>query len=181
MPQLRPACLALTALILLPPGLTAAQESAAETDRPIDAPNAIYFELGGNGIIYTFNYDRRFQDKLTGRIGLMYVGGSVSTSEGESGEADILLIPVMVNGLLGGGNHRFELGLGPVFAGASGSGTTVEGVDFEASGFGFGGVASTIGYRHQPVDGGFVFRIGLTPFLLGDFALWGGLSLGYAF
>jgi hypothetical protein len=41
---------------------------------------------------------------------------------------------------------------------------------------------ATVGYRYQPVYGGSVFRIGLTPFFAGgEFQLWGGISIGNAF
>lgn len=183
MPLSRPTRVALVALValVLAPAALAAQGPGADVDRPIPAPNAAYFELGGNAILYSLNYDRRLRDRLSARIGIMYIGGSATTSEGDSGEVDLLLIPILVNGLFGGGSSLLELGIGPLFGGGSGSGTTVEGVDFEFSGFTLAGVASTLGYRYQPRDGGFVFRAGLTPFWLDDIELWGGLSFGYAF
>jgi hypothetical protein len=42
--------------------------------------------------------------------------------------------------------------------------------------------AAAIGYRYQPTNGGFLFRIGLTPwFHSGGAKISGGLSLGVAF
>ena len=159
-----------------------AQELAADAPEPLTtARNAVYFELGGNGLLYSFNYERRFRDDLAARAGLMYIGAEGTTTEGESANVDVLLVPLMLNWLMGDGSGRFELGVGPLFAVAGASGTDIEGTEFSGSGFGPAGVTSTIGYRYQPVDGGIVFRAGLVPFWSGDPQLWGGLSLGYAF
>jgi hypothetical protein len=40
----------------------------------------------------------------------------------------------------------------------------------------------TLGYRFQPWDGGFVFRLGITPLFNSSGIAWsGGLSIGAAF
>ena len=162
--------------LFVPAAPATAQEQAPS------APHALYFEFLGNGLLYSLNYDHRFRDELTGRIGAMYLAGEGTASDGSTADISILLLPVMVNRLFGDGAGRFELGLGPMFVAASGSGRNIEGVqDFDVSAFGIGGVTSTVGYRYQPEDGGFVFRIGLTPFWSERPQLWGGLSLGVAF
>lgn len=136
------------------------------------AKNALYVELAGNSLIYSLNYDRRFSNKISGRVGLMRAGVS---------GVSLTAFPLMVNYLLGSGNHRFEIGAGPqIFL-----------VSVDVPGDGFSGFdedataiagTATIGYRYQPTDGGFVFRIGVTPsFSQFGFQPWGGLSLGYAF
>jgi hypothetical protein len=80
--------------------------------------------------------------------------------------------PIMVNLLTGEETSHFELGIGVVPGTFS--------LDF-LEGSGVLGTA-TIGYRAQPRDGGFVFRIGLTPlFTLKGSQITGGLSLGFAF
>jgi hypothetical protein len=84
--------------------------------------------------------------------------------------------PIMVNYLSGEGSGNLELGIGVIpltvsIGGDSGlkRGTAVFGT-------------ATLGYRFQPLDGGFMFRIGLTPFFNSGGAVpSGGLSLGYAF
>ena len=41
---------------------------------------------------------------------------------------------------------------------------------------------AVIGYRYQPKDGGFVFRVGLNTFFIGNgAAVSGGLSVGFSF
>lgn len=137
--------------------------------------NSIYFELFGNGGLYSINYDRLFTENIGGRIGFMYLPSIdfVLTSA-----ENIIVVPVMLN-YLAGENSRLELGAGIVFV-------SVDDVGF----FGFksskGGSAvagtAVIGYRYQPKDGGFLFRIGLTPFFSGNGAeVSGGLSLGFSF
>ncbi len=91
-----------------------------------------------------------------------------------------VVVPVMGNYLAGRGNHRLELGAGPllVLAGQVEAGEDEE--NLEDAGFLLG--TATFGYRYQPVMGGFVFRIGITPiFARGGGIPWAGVSFGYAF
>lgn len=139
----------------------------AQTAAP-PARDAVYLELLGNGVLYTVNYDRRFTDDLTGRVGLGVFGG--------------VAVPVMANYLLGEGRGRLELGAGVVLIGASDvdigevdPGEEEQDLDWLAG-------TATVGYRYQPASGGFVFRIGLTPlFSLHGGVPWLGVSFGRAF
>jgi len=153
---------------------------AAQT--PELARNAVYFELAGNGLLYSVNYDRRLKDDFTARIGVMYIGVSGESAEtGEKADVNFAVIPIMANWLLGEGAGRFELGIGPIFAIGSAEVEEIDGTREEFDGVGPAGVTSTIGFRYQPEDGGVVFRIGATPFWSGEPQLWAGISLGYAF
>lgn len=137
--------------------------------------NSVYLELLGNGLFYSINYDHRFSNHWGGRIGLMFIGGQSDQSNDKIGVA---ILPVMANYFVGSGSHRLELGAGLIFAAAGG---TLENYG-SFSGGGLGGLTSTIGYRYQPAGGGFLFRVGATPFYSdGRAQLSGGLSLGYAF
>ena len=163
--------------------LTNAQinQPAPELPSPPFAHSAVYAELLGQGILYSLNYDYRFSDHVSMRVGfsswsipsfMLFVNGTLSYTG----------FPIMLNYLAGKGSSRLELGAGivpstvsvdgnEVFLGSkiSGSGTFVLG-------------AATIGYRMQPRSGGLVFRIGLTPLVGADGAkLYGGISLGGAF
>ncbi len=135
----------------------------------VGANSAVYLELGGNGLLYSLNYDYRFDKDWSARGGIMYA---------PVGDVSLTIVPLMANYLIGS-NHNFEIGAGIAYLGVS---VDVEGEDF--AGISASGVAgtSTIGYRYQNMDGGFVFRIGLTP-VFGEFGVlpWAGLSLGYAF
>ena len=153
-----------------------AQEALAR--QPGFARNSIFLELGGNGIFYSLNYDHKFFDHVSARLGGMYLPLPAS-DDGTGGEnrVGIALFPIMVNYLVGNGNSRLELGAGTMVGYVSGE---VDNENLNAGGV--GGLATTIGYRLQPRGGGFLFRVGLTPFLVGSgLQLWGGLSLGGTF
>ena len=162
--------------------MVAAPASSQDAAPEPEARNALYFELGGNALLYSLNYERRLRDAVSARAGFMFLAVEGTDNDtGQSADAKVALIPLMINGLLGDGAGRLELGIGPIFGLASGSVSDVEGTQVDFSGLGFAGVTSTIGYRDQPSDGGIIFRAGLVPFYSGEPQLWGGLSLGYAF
>lgn len=133
--------------------------------------NTIYAEVGGNGTLYSLNFDQIFlaadNFRLSGRIGLGV------TSNVFSGDIDPI-IPVEWNLWWGGkNNHYFETGIGVVAAlgaqetSASLSNTTESGVTIRRpvgnkeynSMYAF----TRLGYRYQSTNGGLFFRAGLTP------------------
>lgn len=149
--------------------------SLASNSQAQSAQNAIYLELAGNGALYTLNYDRLVTDNVSVRAGAMTM--SLDAADGD-GSAGLLIAPLMGNYFIGDGSHKLELGAGPALVRATAS---TDFGTFDESGTTVFGTA-TAGYRFQPNDGGFVFRIGFTP-LFGStgFLPWGGLSLGYSF
>jgi hypothetical protein len=142
----------------------------------LPAPNSIYLELLGNGIIYSINYDRMFNENVGGRIGFTYFPAvsAIFTST-----KDIFVIPVMLNTFVGTGDSKLELGAGFVYAQATLS-TIFSDQEEDASGM---AGTITIGYRYQERTGGLLFRIGFTPFFKfnGEFMLYGGVSVGTSF
>ena len=165
-------------LLLATTGGKVASQAAAPS-----AVNAVYFELGGNAIVYSVNYERRLSDTWSGRAGFMIVSASgVDVDTGDQVDASVAIIPLMANALVGRGTHRLELGIGPLFAIGGGQVEDAEVGDVdEFSAAGLAGVTSTFGYRRQPRDGGFVFRASLNPFYSERPQLWAGLSVGWAF
>jgi SpoU rRNA methylase family enzyme len=163
--------------------LTAAAGTAAAQSPVPTARNAAYFELGGNALLYSVNYDRRLNNTWTGRAGFMIFSAEGTDQDtGERVEVSIAIIPVMMNALLGRGTHRLELGAGPLFGIGGGQVEDPEVGDVEEfSAAGLAGVTTTFGYRRQPLDGGFVFRASLNPFYSGSPQLWAGLSAGWSF
>jgi hypothetical protein len=140
------------------------------------APNSIYMELAGNGLIYSINYDRMFTENMGGRIGVMYfplVPSLFSSVE------DLFIMPATLNFLIGSNSHKLEMGAGIIYGAARLS--TVFSSESESG----SGLAQTItiGYRYQQRSGGFLFRIGFTPiFRFGEeFIPWGGFSVGVSF
>ena len=167
-----------------------ASSSGAKNERRREAKNAIYLDLLGPGVLYSINYDREIIPDLSARIGLSYMSIGASASDGAgttaSAKFSYLAIPITASYLgIGSTSNMLELGGGPVIMNFSGSGL----VSSSDSAVKAGGSTTTValtgmaGYRHQPADGGFVFRIGASPMVvLGANVLpWGYMSLGAAF
>lgn len=168
-----------------------AEESAPAPRDPREAKNAIYLDLLGPGLLYSINYDRMLTDDLSVRIGFSYLtlGASSSDGQGNTASADFSYwaVPLTVSYLgIGSHSNMLELGGGPILMHVEGSGI----VEVEDEETGEVGASATVfaltgmvGYRHQPADGGFVFRIGASPVMAFDagFLPWGYLSLGAAF
>lgn len=137
-----------------------ARKSKVITDRP---PQVVYAELGGPGIAISVNYDRRFNKKTDG-LG-MYAG----LGYGFSTSPSYLTVPVGVNYLLGKNGKYFEMGAGLSYLGILSSddkGTYIGVIDNYYSGKkGYLLGTMTFGYRRQPINGGFNFRVGLSPFI----------------
>jgi len=137
---------------------------------------AVYAEIFGNGGLYSFNYDQRFDQRLDG---LGFRAGASFIALNGTGAATF---PFGLNYLLGKNGKYFELGLGATYAlGFDNTNTQARGSD-ETIGDGLFGTM-TLGYRREPKEGGFLFRVGMTPlFGYGVFwPLYGGISFGYAF
>ena len=170
--------LLLAGSLLLATALTPVLGQTIDREEPVETPlarHSVFLEGLGNAGLYSINYDHRFSEDFSLRAGFSTYGGE-DTSTGA--RATLVFVPITANYLAGGENHNFEMGIGPIFAGGSVSDTEVGPL---AAG-GFAGVTSTVGYRYQPADGGFVFRVGVLPFYSADkFQLWGGLSFGYSF
>jgi hypothetical protein len=139
------------------------------TDR---APQAVYAELFGKGLFFTVNYDRRFSKRVDG------LGFSVGMGYLKVDDIGIFSLPVGLNYLLGKNGKYFEFGAGASYLSAKISdinnatehGSTVIGT-------------MTLGYRSQPIKGGFMFRAGFNPLIFRDQFLpyYPYVSLGYSF
>ena len=148
---------------------------------------SVFFELGGNGLGFSINYDARFSKSENGfgfRAGIGYFP-AVNT-----GDADIfvpstpsmLTIPVGINHLAGKAPHYFESGLGITYVNISGSfSSDFWGYSEDASGSAVGFIPS-IGYRYAKAGKGFQGRAVISPIIgSGGFAFWLGLSAGIKF
>jgi hypothetical protein len=162
-----------------------------------------YLELGGAGLIYSFNYDFRFNPDRVDSWGMRVGLGGYGTSN-----ASFFSVPLMVNKLYGRGPHFFEMGMGFTFFtfdenSFSNYSYCVSG-SFDANGNyicnqysndapyqvilpvdGNPSLMGTLslGYRRMPVDGGFMWKASLTPVFNnnGFWPLFVGVGLGYAF
>lgn len=137
--------------------------------------NAAYIEIGGNVVVPSINYERRWNDLWAWRVGFTYVS---SKTEGSNENDTAFGVPLMINRISAPqSNHHFETGLGVVLITGEDEGFNDE-FDEDFSGA-FGTL--TVGYRYQKPAGGFVFRAGFTPvFDTEDILPWAGVSFGYA-
>lgn len=141
---------------------------------------AIYLELGGNGLLYSFNYDMRLNRGRQDGIGFKIGVGGISVranGENESGGVGYLAIPATCNYLIGKRRHALEMGVGATLFHLSASGTSNNNF---VSGSGTALLPhANFGYRYQALNDGFTFRLALTPFIgAGPFA---GISFGFNF
>ncbi len=123
------------------------------------AENNFFIEGGGPGLLYSLNYERILEQDFGLRLGFSYQAFSASTS-GSSASASFFTVPVIASYLgVSSGNHVLELGAGGTaiyVSGSAASGTAI------AAGSGMTALGTAlIGYRRQPADGGFQFRIGI--------------------
>ena len=158
------------------------------------AENSLYVELGGNGFVYSLNYDRMIAEDVSVRFGFEYFSLSAkdTNSESETNGAGVKIgsyfIPATLNFFVTShdngraGSSKLEIGAGPLILFVTGTGTgTLAGKSVSGSVI---GATGTVGYRYQPYDGGFVFRIGFTPIYFRDWLgllPFAGISVGYAF
>jgi hypothetical protein len=130
----------------------------------------VYFELGGAGIIYSFNYDGRFdryENGLGFRVG---IGGASANGSG------YFALPLQLNYLAGSRGRYVEFGGGVTYA---------PNLDI------FGNRSNTfgtlaIGFRMQPLGRkGFTFRAVFSPIIGlasgGGFIPSAGISWGFRF
>lgn len=153
-----------------------AEDAPAQENGGNLARHAIYAEAFGQGLLYSINYDYRLLDQLSLRAGFTSwtIHGLFYDDMSFTG------FPVMANYLTGEGTSHLELGIGVVPV-------SIRGSDFLGFSTGQTSVSrivgtATLGYRAQAKSGGFIFRIGLTPFFnTSGILLSGGASIGVAF
>jgi hypothetical protein len=162
-----------------PPSAAPAPAARPEEGEPLPPPpgpkpeddtrtanNALFVELGGNGIAYSVNYERHVSESFVLRVGTGLWG-----SVGESPRYWVLTVPATASFLVGSPTHKFELG-GGITGVASSNGTpdrvTTPGV--------FG--SAIVGYRYNPPKAGFFFKIAMTP-LFGDFGFIPSLGASF--
>jgi hypothetical protein len=159
---------------------------------------SVFAELGGSGLAYSFNYDFRFDSTRIDSWGMRVgVGGY------KLGRDSFFSLPVLVNKLFGKDERFFELGLGMTFFGVNNEPYSYC-QSFDSNGNCVGSLVTNdsdvsfilpvdgspslmgtmnIGYRKIPEDGGFTWRVNLTPIFNnnGFWPLFAGVGFGYAF
>jgi len=154
-------------------------------ESPTVTNKSFYAELGGPGILFSANYDSRFNKTpfgFGGRAGLGFV--SADESDYINGNytykrSTALTLPVQLNYIFGKSNsaNAFEVGFGFTYVSKQ-----LDIFDFyEKKGTNLYGTAAFM-YRRVPLNGGFSWRIGFTPLIgNGNVQASGGASVGYNF
>jgi hypothetical protein len=142
--------------------------------------NNAFLEFFGNGGNYSVNYERLVGERFGLRVG--FAKWRFRDFSGRS-DNSITTIPVMANFLIGKRKSKLELGTGFLFGRQVGPA-----VNGSAP---FVNLTGVVGYRYQPYNPGFMFRIGATPFYAFEeenytfptpgFLMSFGLSVGYSF
>jgi hypothetical protein len=131
------------------------------------APNRLYVEALGSGLVYSLNYERELRGPLNVRAG---VGGMPFQS------VQYVVGFGMLGTALGSRQHSLRLAAG---------GGLLYAIDvwvIEAVNNVYAYGTASVGYQFQPRPRGLFLRAACTPVLTRDEALlWGGISLGWAF
>lgn len=148
---------------------------------------AIFVEAGGNSLIWSVNYDTRFNKRLDGW------GFRVGTGYFPLGGSNLLALPLGINMLTGSNGHFVETGVNLTFVNAKNKNSLIP----KESKFGqldftrnkaYLVYGVSMGYRYQKPDKkGIHLRAGIEP-ILGTrldnklvFAITGHVSVGYSF
>ncbi|GEM_PF-819089 len=173
--------LLLTVLLVVTGGIytTRAQFYAPSDHEASDIYSSLYFELGGNGIIYSINFDLVTENRGL-RLGLTPFGITQSQKQPgvysepliEQYTTDAFMAFIMGHYLIGKTAHKFELGGGVLFGDVS----HVKWKYPRPPGLTF-----TAGYRFMPKEkGNLTFRAGFTPIIShGEFHPRIGVSIGW--
>jgi hypothetical protein len=178
-------------------------DAPAPAEKPVKeegnhpAPNSVYAEGLGAGIVYSINYERMVIDDVAVRAGFGYLSVGASASAGgatSSSSATYVMLPITASytGIRTRHGAGLELGGGSTLiytsASASALGTSTSGAGLTPT------VVAMVGFRLHPVDhAGFNFRVGAMalggqglalqnadPTKFG-FIPWGYISLGASF
>ena len=168
-------------IVCLSVSTAAAQQNTTDNSFTV-AQTQFFAELGGPGVLFSANIDRRFAKSHVGwggRVGVGFVTGDYEHDNYNFRRESVVTLPVQVNYVFGKDHspHTFEVG-----AGVTVLGKKIDIMDFyDDRRTSVLGTASFM-YRRQPANGGFAWRIGFTPLIARGFIqASGGVSVGYAF
>ncbi len=153
--------------------------------------NAVLMEIGGNGLLYSINYERFVSKNLNAKVGNSFF----KIIEKQTDKSMIVMsYPISFNYLinLSKQNHFIETGVGVMNLITSGDLVEYNSVtNYYLNPF------LNLGYRYKPTKNRFLFRIGFSPFLgtksitnptdqrfqpLGSkVQIWGYTGIGYRF
>ncbi|MBL0097571.1 MAG: hypothetical protein IPP46_14580 [Bacteroidetes bacterium] len=167
----------LGALLILMPG----SSIQAQNDSLPFTRHTFHAEIFGHGLLYSVNYDFRFHRHAALHVGFSHWGFNSAFF----GELRMTAFPVTIIYLSGKDDHHLEIGAGimpakltfvnsGIFSLFSGNEVVKKRSDALI------GIGS-IGYRYQPMDGGLMLRVAITPFYNNKFVFYAGASAGISF
>jgi hypothetical protein len=145
------------------------------------ANKSVFFEIGGNGLGFSANFDSRFTKSETGFGFRAGVGFIPPVNAILVATPSMLTVPLGVNHLAGKGPNYFESGIGITYVHTSGGiiflDDNEDNADINAIVF-----VPSIGYRHAKAGKAFQWRAIISPVIgKGGAEFWAGISLGYKF
>jgi hypothetical protein len=140
------------------------------------ADNSAFFELGGSGLFYTFNFEHIFGDSnVSLRIGFGYIHLDADLAGNTFNEEDIS-VPMVASYYVGKSSHKLQLGAGMLLLYRQGDQGSSDGTTTSLL------ATAIIGYRYIPENGGINFGVAFTPCFGQGIALpWGGVDFGVGF
>jgi len=126
--------------------------AAGQTQTTNFKQNQLYLELGGNGLIYSINYERLLSENFILRGGFGITPGIIFV------EGTFIHIPFTASYLIGSTTSKLELGLGATYF--AGEDTELFGLDAGDQSLII--LTGIVGYRYTS-PGGFVLRVLFTP------------------
>ncbi|MFO7845069.1 MAG: hypothetical protein R6V27_00800 [Balneolaceae bacterium] len=106
--------------LVLPRSSFAQLPYAPQTDFSVP-DQSIYFEAGGNGILFSMNYDLRFDNNFGFRLGISGVPSDLTNDRNQTGQdwhdfrdTPFIFSVIMGNYFVGEGTSSLELGAGAV-------------------------------------------------------------------
>ncbi len=140
---------------------------------------AIFIEFGGNGALFSANYEMRFKKGQQDGLGFRAGFGGIRLADSQGKSLNILTIPLAINNIIGKRRSALETGVGitPVIISEENPSYSQSIVQKGVAGF------LNVGYRFQPIKNGFLFKINWTPVISGGTIepRWFGISFGYGF
>ena len=144
------------------------------------ANKSVFFEIGGNGLGFSANFDSRFTKSEKGFGFRAGVGFIPPVNAIVVATPSMLTVPLGVNHLAGNAPNYFESGIGITYVHISGD-INFLGDHEDATGSVIAFVPS-IAYRHARTGKAAQWRAVISPLLVnGTVAFWAGISIGYKF
>jgi hypothetical protein len=130
----------------------------------VNFKNAVFPEIGGNGVGYSLNYERMLARNIPVRVGI-------------AGAQRLAAIPFLTGVLLGRGMHHLQFMAGVTYIrnmeDLDAYGTSIPDHEFP--------LTASIGYRYQQRGDRLLFYFAYTPLFRDTFTPSAGIACGYRF